>query len=199
VPNRWQIVPPSHLPLTWLDNVIPFWPVSGLAYGAIYPFLLGTFIAIRDLTVASRFVYACLFTQIAAAACFVVWPTVYPRELYPVPTGAGHLSMAIVQMLRAMDTPANCLPSLHVSTAVLCAVALRAGQRSTWGILCALPLALSTLTFKQHYVIDVLAGLALGLLAYFLFFRWRGFRAASTCCARYQACKSGSDSRAACG
>lgn len=175
VPNRWQIVPPRYLPLTWLDNAIPFWPVSGLAYGAIYLFLLGTFIAIRDLAVVSRFVYACLFTQITAAACFVVWPTVYPRELYPVSGEAGHVGVAIAQMLRGMDTPANCLPSLHVSTAVLCAVALRASQRSTWGILCALPLALSTLTFKQHYVIDVLAGLALGLLAYFLFFRWRGF------------------------
>ena len=30
----------------------------------------------------------------------------------------------------------------------------------------------STLTFKQHYAIDLLAGLALTVVAYFIFFRW---------------------------
>jgi len=175
VPNRWHILPPSYLPITWLDDAIPFWAASGLVYSAIYLFLLASFVAIRDLAVVSRFVYACVFTQLVAAACFVVWPTVYPRELYPIPAGAGHLEMVVIQMTRGLDTPANCLPSLHVSTAVLCACALYADQKSRWWALVALPLALSTLTFKQHYVVDVGAGLLLGLLAYFAFFKWQGF------------------------
>lgn len=175
IPNRWQVVTPSYLPLTAIDEVIPFWPASGLVYGAIYLFLLATFVLVRDLAVASRFIYACLFTQAIAAACFVLWPTVYPRELFAVPMHAGRLGVAIVDVVRGMDTPANCLPSLHVSTAVLCAGVLIADRRSFAGVLIALPLALSTLTFKQHYVADVIVGLALGLAAYFIFFRWRGF------------------------
>jgi membrane-associated phospholipid phosphatase len=175
VPNRWQMIPPSYLPLTWIDEAIPFWPATGLVYAAIYFFLVGTFVVLRDLSVVSRFLYACLFTQIVAAACFVLWPTVYPRELYEIPLHASRFDAAIVELVRGMDTPANCLPSLHVSTVVLCAGALLADRRSFAGVLTAVPLALSTLTFKQHYVADVIAGLALGLVAYFVFFRWREF------------------------
>ena len=172
VPNRWQAVPPEYLTLSSIDNAVPFWPASGLVYISIYFFLTATFVALRDFAVVSRFVYACLFAQVIAAVCFVVWPIVYPRELYLAPT-ASRLDAEILELVRSMDTPANCLPSLHVSTAVLCAVALRADRDTRLGALIALPLALSTLTFKQHYFVDVLAGLALGLLAGLVFFRWR--------------------------
>ena len=39
-----------------------------------------------------------------------------------------------------------------------------------------IPIALSTLTFKQHYVADVVSGLALGLASWWLCFRWTGLR-----------------------
>ncbi|MGZ5124114.1 MAG: hypothetical protein ACXWC1_15060 [Burkholderiales bacterium] len=32
--------------------------------------------------------------------------------------------------------------------------------------------SVSTLTFKQHYVVDVVTGLGLGLVSYWIFFRW---------------------------
>jgi len=171
VPNRWQVVPPEYLTPTSLDSAVPFWPASGLVYLSIYLFIPATFVALRDFAVVSRFVYACLFAQLIAAVCFVVWPTAYPRGLYLVPT-ASPLGAALVDIVRSMDTPANCLPSLHVSSVVLCAVALRADRGTRLGFLLAVPLAFSTLTFKQHYFVDVLAGLALGLLAGLLFFRW---------------------------
>src|SRR5688572_7000489 len=83
LPNHWQAWPASYLPMTALDKAIPFWPQTGWAYAAAYGLLLITFILARDLSQASRFLYACLFAQVFAAACFVLWPTVYPRELYP--------------------------------------------------------------------------------------------------------------------
>ncbi|HXR50905.1 MAG TPA: phosphatase PAP2 family protein [Steroidobacteraceae bacterium] len=39
-----------------------------------------------------------------------------------------------------------------------------------------IPIALSTLTFKQHYVADVVSGLALGMASWWLCFRWTGLR-----------------------
>jgi membrane-associated phospholipid phosphatase len=166
VPNHWHEWPATYLPMTALDKAIPFWPQTGWVYAATYGLLLITFILVRDLSQASRFLYACLFAQVLAAACFVLCPTVYPRELYPT---AG---IAISDFWRGVDAPTNCLPSLHVSNVVLCVGAWPPGRRRAAAALVGIPCALSTLTFKQHYVADVIAGLALGLVAWFVFFRW---------------------------
>jgi membrane-associated phospholipid phosphatase len=170
-PPHWPLFVPVQLPMTALDKAIPFWPDSGLVYAAMFLFLLGTFIFLDRLTRVSQFLYACLFCQTVGMICFVFWPTTFPRELYPLAPSTDALGTALATYFRATDTPANCLPSLHVCTVVLCVGALRGGRLFIPGILAGVPLALSTLTFKQHYVADVVAGLALGLLACFLFFR----------------------------
>ncbi len=174
VPNRLYGSSGTLLPMTLLDIAIPFWPASGVIYATTFAFLLGTFISIRDLSDASRFLYACLFAQVLAAACFALWPTTYPRELYPISTQLSPFGAALVRFFRDLDSPANCLPSLHVSATALCVAVLNTRRHSIAAVVAGLLFTLSTLTFKQHYVVDVLAGLALGLLAYFLFFRWRG-------------------------
>ena len=70
----------------------------------------------------------------------------------------------------------NCLPSLHVSTVTLCVCALRGRRWFAPALLAGIPIALSTLTFKQHYVADVVAGLVLGLASWWLCFRWSGLQ-----------------------
>ena len=78
--------------------------------------------------------------------------------------------------VRATDAPVNCLPSLHVCTATLCALAMR-GSRWFGAAQCIACLcAASTLTFKQHYAVDVITGAALGAAAWWLCFRWRGLQ-----------------------
>jgi hypothetical protein len=162
---------PARLPMTALDTAIPFWPQSGLVYSAMFAFLLGAYVALPDYTRVTRFLHACLFCQIVAVLCFILWPTVYPRELFPLPSGTGALGTALVAFYRSMDTPANCLPSLHVSTVVVCVGALRGSRLFVPGLVLSVPLILSTLTFKQHYVADVGTGLALGLLAVAIYLR----------------------------
>ena len=176
VPNRVRLAPPIELPLTAIDLAVPFWPATGWLYVSLYLFLAWAFIRIHDLDHASRFLYACAFVQLTAAAVFFVLPTVYPRDLFPLPPGTDSLSQALVDLVRRIDTPANCLPSLHVSTTVLCVAALAGERRDPIGapwLALALLLPLSTLTFKQHYLVDAIAGLLLGALGFFLFFRWR--------------------------
>jgi membrane-associated phospholipid phosphatase len=176
VPNRFHLRQPVELPMTPLDNAMPFLPSTGWIYGGIYLFLLGSFIALRDLERASRFLYACAFVQLAASAIFIFWPTVYPRELFPVSAATHPVNAALVDFFRRLDAPANCLPSLHVTTGLLCAAALRPqlSSRAFAGVATiALLLAASTLTFKQHYVADVASAVLLGALGYCVFFRWR--------------------------
>ena len=85
-----------------------------------------------------------------------------------------------VAFCRNADLPVNCLPSLHVSTVVLCLATqwhrTPGGQRAVpLGLPASLAMIASTLTFKQHYLVDVLAGAALGFASWWLCFRWRRF------------------------
>ena len=181
VPNRMAGGDAVMLPLTAADRLIPFWPWTGWIYASVYAFLAIAFVGMRDLAVASRFLYACLFAQLVAAAVFVAFPTVYPRELFPLPYGAAANDAALVGFWRSLDTPANCFPSLHVSTCVLCLAACEAGPlrrfRHVAGVVAVLLVA-STLTFKQHFVVDLVGGVALGLASYWIFFRWPRVRLA---------------------
>lgn len=176
IPQHWQFATPRELPLTALDRAIPFWPVTGVVYFGMFALLLGTFFALREREQATRFLYASLLAQLLGMVCFLLWPTQYPRELFPLPASSGALGAALVNYVRATDAPVNCLPSLHVCTAALCVLALRGRRGSGLATMVGAACALSTLTFKQHYVVDVIAGAALGAAAWWLCFRWRGLR-----------------------
>jgi membrane-associated phospholipid phosphatase len=175
-PNRFHWAQPAELPMTAIDNAVPFIPATGWIYVAIYLFLVGSFIALRDLERASRFLYACAFVQLVAAAIFILWPTVYPRELFPVSAATHPVNVALVDFFRRLDAPANCFPSLHITTGLLCAAALRpqlSARAFAAVAAAALLFAASTLTFKQHYFADIASAVLLGALGYFMFFRWK--------------------------
>ena len=164
--NRFPAHAPMVLPLTELDRAIPFWPVTGWLYAAQYGFLLWAFLSLRGPAARLRFIGAGMMMQALAMLCFWLWPVSFPRELGPVPADAWSLHAQLSEFWRTLDGPGNCLPSLHAANAVLCvAVFWSHGPARRWrfwafalGMLCAG----STLTFKQHYVVDVLAGLVLG-------------------------------------
>jgi membrane-associated phospholipid phosphatase len=178
VPQHWSLTEPVQLRLTALDRAIPYWPASGLAYFAVFPLLVATFLALREREAATRFLYASLLAQLLGMACFLLWPIAYPRSLFPLPPGTGSLGAALARFCRSADEPVNCLPSLHVSTIAICVCALRDSRWFRGAMLVGIPISLSTLTFKQHYVADVVAGLALGLASWWLCFRWKWLRVA---------------------
>lgn len=168
VPQHWQFRDAVLLPLTTLDRAVPFWPLSGLIYFSVFPLMLATFLSLRGRERAARFLYASLLAQAIAMLCFLLWPTAFPRGQFSVPPDTGSLGLALVRFCRSMDAPVNCLPSLHVSTITLCVAALRGTRWFRPALLAGMVLATSTLTFKQHYVVDVLAGFALGVSSWML-------------------------------
>jgi membrane-associated phospholipid phosphatase len=94
-------------------------------------------------------------------------PTTYPRELFPIPADAGPLSALLLTALRTFDTPSSCLPSLHVAISVVSALLVfRERPRLSLALLAwAAAIAVSTLTTKQHYAVDVVSGAALAVVA----------------------------------
>lgn len=171
--NRWHAAP-MHLPLTPLDTWVPFLPASGWLYASVYALLLWAFVVVDGLDRATRLLYALTAVQVVAALVFVFFPIVYPRELVALPAGTWPIHADLVAFWRRIDSPANCLPSLHVTTCLLSLIAFRTGPARRWlpaaALLAALSIA-STLTFKQHYAVDLVAGLVLSGIAHRVFFR----------------------------
>ncbi|HUQ28220.1 MAG TPA: phosphatase PAP2 family protein, partial [Usitatibacter sp.] len=76
-------------------------------------------------------------------------------------------------MIYSSDVRYNCLPSLHVAQCFLAAFACGQVHRGvgTVAIAWATLVALSTLFTKQHYVLDVVGGVALAFAAHAIFLR----------------------------
>jgi len=162
--NRAHLVTPHALPLTALDRALPFWPwTSG-------PYLLLLFSDLLlppllfDRALFRRVVVAMLLSMAINLVFWALMPTVYPRPPAPPSTtwGAG-----LYNALMGLDTPANCFPSAHISLpTVTCWGIARQYPRAAVGVWVAFAiLSLSILTTKQHYVADLLGGLASGALA----------------------------------
>jgi membrane-associated phospholipid phosphatase len=109
---------------------------------------------------------------IVAYAFFLAYPTMAPRPNDRAVIGDGFALWGL-RFLYEADPPFNCFPSLHVAHSFVSALTcFRLSRRLgiTTGI-CAALVGISTLFTKQHYVLDVLAGVALAGLSYVLFLR----------------------------
>lgn len=69
------------------------------------------------------------------------------------------------------DKPGNTFPSLHVATTVLGALRLRHRRGGALWLLWAALISVSTLTVKQHFLVDVLGGLAVAFAVHAVVFR----------------------------
>lgn len=161
----------AHAPALGLDRLLPLVPTWALVYGALYAFLivLPVFVVQRE-ELIRRTVWAYLTVWIVAYLCFLVYPTVAPRP--DTVTGKGFAVWGL-RFLYDADPPYNCFPSLHVAHSFVSALAAYRVHRTLGfvAIACAALVAISTLFTKQHYVVDLIAGILLALAAYTVFLR----------------------------
>lgn len=154
-----------HVPEVALDRVVPLLPAWSLVYGALYFFLIVLpVLIVREEEYVRRTVHSYLLIWITAYVCFLVYPTAAPRPAKI--TGDGFTAWSLT-ILYSADPPYNCFPSLHVAHSFVSALACSRVHRGvgTAAILSASLVALSTLFTKQHYVLDVIAGIFLAFVA----------------------------------
>lgn len=156
--NRCHFRAPMFLPLSFIDNVVPFSPWAMPLYFSHFIFLPLALLSLRTHAVFLRTLKSMSLAAAIACVIFLVYPTTFPRVLAP--------GFWLV-LLNSIDTPANCFPSMHVALAVIAAWGLRADNRpwAPLGAAWALLIALSTVLVKQHYVADVAGGLVLAVAA----------------------------------
>jgi membrane-associated phospholipid phosphatase len=149
---------------TALDDAVPFRTLGMVGYALVYlvPFSLlwveTTWGGVRRMMRAALLAYA------LAAPVFVALPVIdADPPLTPVTW-----SDALLEWNRAADESQNLFPSMHVGLATLLAlVGARRSKAWAWALGgSAVVIAASTLLVKQHYLVDLPAGAAVGWLAF---------------------------------
>lgn len=169
--NRFHLYPPRQLPFTWVDAAVPFYPWTVWIYFTEYAFFVYAYFFMKDLRLVTRYYYAYMTILLVSVTVFVIYPVSFPRENYPVVGDSVH--MAAMRFLRTyMDGPANCLPSLHVSSCFISSLCFWQESRSRAVLLSLWSgfVAVSTLTTKQHYFLDVWTAMILTAVCYWFFF-----------------------------
>jgi membrane-associated phospholipid phosphatase len=162
---------PLHAPELPLDRLLPLQPAWALVYGVLYLFLiLLPLFVVRQEEQIRRTLLAYLAVWITAYACFLAYPTVAPRPASVV--GSGFVVWGL-RFLYAADPPFNCFPSLHVAHSFVSALTCHLVNRGLGAaaVACAALVGAATLFTKQHYVLDVLAGVLLAGAAWLVFLR----------------------------
>lgn len=177
--NHYHFFPPQMLSMTWVDRSIPFIPNTVWIYISEYFFFMAIYIACKDMVNANKYLYSFLALQAVSVIIFWIWPTTYPRDMFPLDSAALNTwTYYAFATLRTADTPANCCPSLHVSSVYLSSFIYLDDQKGKfpfffiWGT----AIAFSTLTTKQHYVVDLIAGFLMAVVFYRLFHRYIPYR-----------------------
>ena len=187
--NHIHLFTPRLLPFSWIDSIVPFMPNSVWIYISEYIFFPVVYITCKDMVNLNKYFYSFLILQVVSVLIFWIWPTTYPRELFPLPDDLNSLTHFVFSSLRETDTPANCCPSLHVSSVYLSAFLFLDDQKKKfpfffiWGT----AIAFSTLTTKQHYLVDVISGFLMALATYWIFHRFVSYRATASAQAPDQA------------
>ncbi len=167
--------PITVIPATFVDRLVPFQPSAFYVYVTLW-----VYVSLPPALLASRselYAYgaAIAATCVAGLGIFYFWPTtVAPLDI----DWARYPNM---DFLKNLDAAGNACPSLHVATAVFSGIwlhrLLRRFGAPSWmqlinGLWCA-GIVYSTIAIRQHVALDVLAGLALGVLAAVLSLRIR--------------------------
>ena len=172
--NHFHLFEPKILSFSPLDLAIPFIPITAWVYFTEYLFVVVAYLGCKNLINLNKYFYSFLVLQTVSVIIFYLWPTTYPRELFPlISSEMDSITYWAFSSLRVADTPANCCPSLHVSSVYLSSLIFLDDQpkKFPWFFLWATAVAISTLTTKQHYLIDVVTGFGMAALCYLIFHR----------------------------
>jgi len=176
--NRFHLFEPRYLPMWGIDQWVPFIPETVWIYTSEYFLFISVYVLCKDTLELNKYLCSFLALQFISATIFVLWPTTFPREQFPLPADLDPFTYFVFSTLREADTPASCCPSLHVSSCYLSSfVFLNNDRRKFWyAFLWASAVAVTTLTTKQHYLVDVFAGFALAAVLYWIFHYWFAYR-----------------------
>jgi len=151
------------------DEKTPFVQWTVLIYFGCFAFWALNYILIGSISREHcyRFCVADMLSRIVCAVFFILIPTTNTR---PEVVGEGLVPWAMRYLYR-VDAADNLFPSIHCLVSWFCYVGIR-GQKTIpksyqmFSLLVAIAVFISTLTTKQHVVVDVISGVAIAEILY---------------------------------
>ena len=153
------------LPLTAFDRLIAFWPALLPVYLSLWGYIALPVLLAKDKRELWGFSFGCAAMTALALVVFWFMPTAIPNFTIDAVPGSS------LAFLKTVDSAGNAFPSLHVSfsvfTCIVLARQLREVGAPAWlrifNVAWAVGIVYSTMAVRQHVLMDVLGGLALGL------------------------------------
>ena len=143
------------------DMAIPFLPWTIVIYIGTFLYWAVTTVVVlrRDRDSGFRFLWAHCLSLLMALVFFLLLPTTNTR---PQIEGGGLWNFGM-RLIYALDTPDNLFPSLHCELSWLCFLGLKKAENVPTGgkrfaLIFSLLIFVSTLTTKQHILLDVFGG-----------------------------------------
>ncbi len=170
-----RIAPTGTKIITLLDLTIPFLSFFVVFYILYYPFLLMPLILYRNdknnffKTIGAMFLLtSCSFLIYSFFQTEIVRPTFIITNIFD----------QLVNYVYLLDKPLNLFPSLHVGLTTIAFLSLQKSYKkySKYMLIIAVGIILSTVFIKQHYVLDVLAGLILAFVCHFIVYKQNKLR-----------------------
>ena len=147
-----------------LDRMIPFIPYTVVIYLGCYLFWIVNYILIarQGKKEVCQFFAADFLSRMICLACYLIYPTTNTR---PMVEAEGFWNQ-VVAVLYRIDAADNLFPSIHCLVSWFSYIGIRGKSyipRWYRGASCvmALLVCISTLTTKQHVIVDVIGGVAL--------------------------------------
>ncbi len=152
------------------DALLPFIPSFSIFY--VMEWILGflPFLLLKDKKMIRLTTMLYLGVMALSYFFFLAFPVQMLRPEIIPQTATGHL----VAFIYGIDLPYNTFPSLHIILMLLSGLILLSVRNpaAPFVLLMFFPVSLSTLLIKQHYVLDVLAGVVIAAIAFLVFIRY---------------------------
>jgi len=165
--QRNYLAVPRELRLS-VDDRIPYWPSWVWIYSFLYyPVILYVAMVVESQRQFTYLAVSYLLLLALQMAFFLVFPVVTP-ESWRAENRRRTWSERFLAFVQGFDARSNSFPSMHTSVAMLTALHLQP-HLGTWVYAFPALIGLSCLFTKQHYVVDLPAGAALGWVAFRVF------------------------------
>ena len=165
--QHFPIRTPIELPHSYLDDYISLNSSWVWIYMIAYPYVPISFLMLKSKYLIQSYAKSYVALTVSTFIIFVAFPTILPREQYPVDSS---FSGQALDFLRSTDAPTNCLPSLHVATSFLSSwwLLLQNKYLGIIGFIFTVLVMWSTLALKQHIIWDVITGTIAAMIAVFV-------------------------------
>lgn len=158
--------PPMHLPKTWLDEALPFWPWTIWPYLGFLLLSPGLALLIRTPAVVRRAQVAYLIMMLFTLLFWIFLPTTIVR---PILRPDGSWTTWLYNLTVNTDGFACCFPSGHIFLPTIDCWALACDGLNRWLLYGGLfLLSLTIVTTRSHYCWDILGGFCVAILGIIL-------------------------------